>query len=151
MNQLAIVEDVRPTDITAAVEDEKDAHKRMRDTRRGDRHLPRPGDRHKGRSETQLAKLVVRRMAEYKVDALEAIYLIATMPISDNSAQNQVKLMAAKVLAFPEGPQAPIDGGIRGALDALNDAYHKDAPRIKSVRERIVTFETEPLAINAGE
>jgi hypothetical protein len=151
MNEVATIDKPTPTEFTAAVEDEKDSHERMHQRRAGNRHLARAGNRMKGYSEAQLAKLVVRRMAEYRIDALEAIYNIATMPISDNSAQNQVKLMAAKVLAFPEGLQAPTDGGLRGVLDAMNQAYHKDAPRIRSVRERIVTFESEPAVINASE
>lgn len=97
-----------------------------------------------GEAEDALQRLALRRMVEYRVDALDAIFDLATMPISDNSAQNQVKLAAARLLAAIDGaPKSPEDGGLEGMLRNLNEAYHKDAPRIRSVRERIVTFESE--------
>ncbi len=100
-----------------------------------------------GDPEEALTKLALQKMAAYQIDALDAIHDLAMMPISTNSAQNQVKFVAAKLLAFREADQAPSDGGLEGTLRALNDAYHKDAPRIRSVRERVVTFESEPRVI----
>lgn len=106
-----------------------------------------------GEPQEALIRLAAQRMAEYKIDALDAIHDLAMMTINDaNSAQNQVKLAAAKVLAFPDGvPGTTQENGIEVMLKSLNDKYHKDAPRIKSVRERVVTFETEPRVIEAGD
>src|SRR5271156_2336790 len=87
---------------------------------------------------------VVRQMAAYRVDALRAIYDLAMMDVGEGPAKNQVKLMAAKMLAFPDGQMPATDAGIGDVLRSLNDRYHKDAPRIKSVRERVVTFEEQP-------
>ncbi len=101
-----------------------------------------------GKPEETLRKLALQKMLEYRVDALDAIYDLATMPITENSAQNQVKLAAAKLLAaIEDAPKTVENGGINSMLDTLNDAYHKAAPRIRSVRERVVTFETEPRTI----
>lgn len=105
-----------------------------------------------GEPEGMLKKLALQRMAAYQIDALDAIHELATMEISNNSAQNQVKLAAARLLAnIDEQPKAPQDGGIEGTLRQLNDAYHKDAPRIRSIRERVVTFESvEPRVIESA-
>jgi len=97
------------------------------------------------RTAEQVEQDVARRLALYRSDGLDALHEIATMPLSENSAQNQVKLAAAARLAggSESGPQ---DSGIESTLAALNQAYHQAAPRIKSVRERIITFDTpEPL------
>jgi len=90
---------------------------------------------------------LVRRIKLYKCDALDALHDLACMPISDNSAQNHIKYLAACRLAGnTEGPQA--ESGLEETLRKLNDRYRVEAPRIKSVRERVTTFEM-PEAIDA--
>jgi len=61
------------------------------------------------------------------------------MPVGENSAMAQVKLAAAARLA---GGVERDQGGsdVAQTLAALNEAYHRDAPRIKSVRERVIEF-----------
>lgn len=87
---------------------------------------------------------VQRRVALYRVAGLDALHELATMPIDENSAQNQVKLAAAARLAGPnEG--AGSGGDIAEALRYLNAQYHEHAPRIRVVRERTT------LEIDAGE
>lgn len=93
---------------------------------------------------------VSRRMALYRSDALDALHDLATMPVDKNSAQNQVKLLAATRLAGPQGEQSSV-GDIDLTLRQLNEDYHRAAPRIKSVRERVITFDNEPREISGGE
>lgn len=89
---------------------------------------------------------IERRLTLYRSDALDALHQLATMPIDDNSAQNQVKLAAAarlsgSTVAAGEGSD------IENTLRALNDEYHRAAPRIKRVRERIIEFETPAASL----
>ena len=81
-------------------------------------------------------KAVEHRIALYRVTGLDALHDLAAMPVSDNSAQNQVKLGAAARLAGSTDGQGG-GGEIAETLRALNDAYHEAAPRIRIVRERI--------------
>ena len=93
-------------------------------------------------SAAQVEQDVQRRLALYRVDGLDALHDIATMPISDNSAQNQVKLAAAARLAGTQ-EQNSTGSEIDATLRALNESYHAEAPRIRVTRERM-TFETIP-------
>jgi len=100
-------------------------------------------------AEDALKKLSVELMAMYQIDGLDAIRALAKMDICDNFQQNQVKLAAAKLLAFPGGAptQAKDEGSLAGVLSELNDQYHKSAPRIRQIRERVVTYD-EPAALD---
>lgn len=100
-----------------------------------------------------LKLLTVELMAMYQIDGLDAIRALATMEISDNFQQNQVKLTAAKLLAFPNGQQESGGGDdtLAGTLKQLNDDYHKSAPRIRTIRERVVEYEgAAPPAIDVS-
>jgi len=94
-------------------------------------------------STSQIEAEVASRLVHYRSDALDALHALATMPIDENSAQNQVKLLAASRLS------GPMEGHTGGELDQtlhiLNEEYQQKAPRIKSIRERIVTFESGPI------
>lgn len=84
----------------------------------------------------RIEEAVQRRIALYRVDGLDALHDLATMPIDENSAMAQVKLAAAARLA------GSTDSGAGGSefadtLRALNQQYHEHAPRIRVVRERI--------------
>jgi len=94
--------------------------------------------------------IMLRKMELYRMDAIDALRDLAMMPISENALLNQVKYMAACRLAGPqqETPLAPSE--IDTTLRELNNAYHSAAPRIKSVRERVITFEQEPALIEGG-
>jgi hypothetical protein len=92
----------------------------------------------------QIEAEVASRMVLYRSDALDALHALATMPIDENSAQNQVKLLAASRLSGPMEGQAGSE--LDQTLRLLNEEYQQKAPRIKSIRERIVEFETEPDA-----
>ena len=95
----------------------------------------RPEDRHKNTNLARLKKAVASRMVMYQEDALDAVYYLATMDESiwkENSMLAQVKLQAARILAFPEGstPGNPGDG-LAAMLQKLNSEYHSAAPRIR--------------------
>jgi hypothetical protein len=93
-------------------------------------------------SKDQLQRAVETRLAVYRVVGLDALHDLATMPIDSNSAQNQVKLAAASRLAGEVGTGST-GNEIAETLRALNDEYHKHAPRIRVTRERM-TVETLP-------
>ena len=84
---------------------------------------------------------LARRMKLYRSDALDALHDLAMMPISSNFGQNMVKLQACRTLTgtVQEGHAAP---EFDETLKALNEQYHLAATRIKSLRERVISFET---------
>ena len=97
---------------------------------------------HKGLSKESLNEAIEQRLGLYRVAGLDALHDLATMPLDDNSAQNQVKLAAAARLAGT--PEAVGGGGEVGeALRELNQLYHQHAPRLRVVRERL-TVELAP-------
>lgn len=96
----------------------------------------------------QLEERIAHRMLLYKCDALDAVWHLATMKIHGKTpAYLQIKYAAAKLLLGPEQEAARPMDDTNDMLKRLNDAYHQKAPRIKSVRERVVTFESEPEAL----
>ena len=79
---------------------------------------------------------IAQRLAVYRVVGLDSLAELATMPIDENSAQNQVRLAAAARLAG--SPEHSSGGGEMGdIMRSLNDAYHANAPRIRVTRERM--------------
>lgn len=98
--------------------------------------------------EKRLEQAIELRMAFYKGNALEALYDLAMMPIEGaNSATLQVKYLAACRLAgpAPEPNAAPGANPIEGVLAELNQRYHAQAPKIREIRERIITMEDAPI------
>lgn len=94
--------------------------------------------------------LVLKRMELAQSDALDALRDLALMPITANSANNMVKFMAAsKLVGNQEAPASGAPADLSTVLKELNDAFAKNAPRIKSVRERTITFE-EATPINGA-
>ena len=94
-----------------------------------------------------LEEAVSRRMIHYQSDALDALHALAMMPISENSMQNQVKLAAASKLAvalLAPNPTGGADADLQVFLRDLDKQYRATAPRIKSIRERIIAFEHDP-------
>lgn len=77
----------------------------------------------------------------YRSQALDALNDLAMMPIGENSALAQVKLLAAQRL-YAETGDSKFGNEIDQTLRRLNEDYHLAAPRIKSIRERTVTFES---------
>lgn len=75
-----------------------------------------------------------------RVEALDVIHELATMPFGESAAMAEVKLKAAVQLRG--AADAPITGGQTAVLQELNLLYQQAAPRIKSVRA--VQIEYEP-------
>jgi hypothetical protein len=100
--------------------------------------------------EERLTRAIELRMEFYRCTALDAMYDLAMMPLGENSSLMQVKFMAASRLIgpAPDGVGGAPAGDFDSVLASLNEKYHKTAPRIKSVRERVVTFEDQPPALS---
>lgn len=96
----------------------------------------------KGVSAEALHTAIEQRVSLYRVAGLDALHELATMPIDENSAQNQVKLAAAARLAG----SAESGGGsadVMETLRQLNESYQQNAPRLRVIREK-TTIETLP-------
>ena len=93
-------------------------------------------------SDDEIAAAVARRMALYRIAGLDALHDLATMPLDVNSAQNQVKLAAAARLAGPTEGSSGSDG-LAETLRELSEAYTREAPRLRVVREK-TTIEISP-------
>jgi hypothetical protein len=93
-------------------------------------------------SSQDFARAIERRLALGRIVGMDSLIELASMPLDENSAQNQVRLAAAARLAGPpEGSQG--GGELAEALRELNQAYQENAPRIRVTRERL-TIETVP-------
>lgn len=89
----------------------------------------------------QFEEAIRERMLAYKIDGLDALHELATMPIDpDNSGNNQVKMQAAARLAGPADSFGG-SGEMGEALRELNEAYHSSAPRIRITRQTMVQVE----------
>ena len=95
----------------------------------------------------QIESDIRRQSILCRAGALQALYELAMMPINASSGQNQVKLAAASRLYQDTGDQL-LGTEVDMTLRALNDAYHQNAPRIKSIRERTIEFESEPKLVS---
>ncbi len=93
-------------------------------------------------SDEEIHEAVERRVAIYRVVGLDALHDLAAMPISENSAQNQVKLAAGVRLAG-ESAGGGFAGGLGETFKELADLYQQNAPRLRVIRER-TTVELAP-------
>lgn len=90
----------------------------------------------------QIEAAIAERVGLYRVAGLDALHDLATMPIDENSAQNQVKLAAAARLVG-EGMTAGSSGDLENIFRELRDTYQTEAPRLRVIRER-TTIEQMP-------
>lgn len=86
----------------------------------------------------------------YRVDGINEVHKLATMDYGDSAALAKVKLDAA--LALSAGPTRAGGGSdAEAALVELNHLYHQNAPRIKEIRQTVITLRDErevtPLTI----
>lgn len=101
------------------------------------------------KSTADLEAAVRTRLSLYRVAGLDSLYELATMPIDENSAQNQVRLAAAARLAgSTEG--AGSGGELGETLRELRTLYDQSAPRLRVVRER-TTVEISPGGMVVAE
>lgn len=102
----------------------------------------------KGMSPEALNALIEERLLIYRVDGLDALHDLATMPLDDNSAQNQVKLAAAARLA---GTAESVGvGGLEDVLRELNKSYQENAPRLRVIRERTTIETIQEKEVDSG-
>lgn len=95
-----------------------------------------------GVTQKQIEQAIAERVGLYRVAGLDALHDLATMPIDENSAQNQVKLAAAARLVG-EGMTAGSSGDLENIFRELRDTYQTEAPRLRVIRER-TTIEQMP-------
>lgn len=113
--------------------------------------LAPPKEQRERQVDEHFMKAVADRIILYRYDALEALRDLAMMDISTNSMQNNVKFLAAARLLGKE-TEVPVTANTsRDLLAQLNEAYAQKSVRIKEVRERITTFETDARVINASD
>ena len=86
-------------------------------------------------SRSDINAAIEERLALYRVSGLDALHDLATMPIDENSAQNQVKLAAAARLAGGLEPGG-FGGEMAETLRELQSLYQQNAPRLRVIRER---------------
>lgn len=102
-----------------------------------------------GFTKAELQAEVADRVERYGCDALEALHQLATMKRTKDARMMQIKYLAADRLA-PASGMGGVVGGVDGMMQRLNEAYQATAPRIREVRERIITFSDGPIASDAG-
>ncbi len=98
-------------------------------------------------STEQVEAEVSRRMSHYRADGLEALHELATMDHGDNAGLAQVRLMAASRLSGPAGEFGQASD-LQQTLAHLNAEYQRTAPRIREIRQTVVTLETEPRLVS---
>lgn len=96
--------------------------------------------------ENQVADLV----RVFRVDGIKEVHKLATMEFGDSAALAKVKLDAALALTGSTGPRTG-NNEVENALAELNTLYHAHAPRIKEIRQTVITLRDErevtPLTI----
>jgi hypothetical protein len=98
-------------------------------------------------SDAEFAARIQEVQLPYKLDTLETLHELTTMEY-DSAAMARVKLDAA--VALSNAVQPSTTGHQAGPdMEEMNRLYREHAPRIKEIRERVVTFTqtTEPLLL----
>lgn len=91
-------------------------------------------------SAEQFAAEVETRLQAYRVEAVDEIHKLATLPLSENATMMDVKLKAAVALKGKDAVVVATDERAN-ILAELNRQYIEQAPRIKSVRAVQIEFE----------
>lgn len=78
----------------------------------------------------------------FRVDGIKEVHKLATMEFGDSAALAKVKLDAA--LALTGGPNHRVGNNeSENALAELNALYHANAPRIKEIRQTVITLQDD--------
>jgi hypothetical protein len=85
--------------------------------------------------ENQVADLV----RAFRVDGINEVHKLATMEFGDSAALAKVKLDAALALTGGTNNRAG-NSDTENALAELNALYHANAPRIKEIRQTVITL-----------
>jgi hypothetical protein len=101
-------------------------------------------------SAEQFENQVADLMRAFRVDGINEVHKLATMEFGDSAALAKVKLDAALALTGKTGTSAG-NSETENALAELNALYHANAPRIKEIRQTVITLrddrEVTPLTI----
>jgi len=96
--------------------------------------------------ENQVADLV----RAFRLDGIKEVHKLATMEFGDSAAVAKVKLDAALELTGSASSRTG-NSESENALAELNALYHANAPRIKEIRQTVITLrddrEATPLTI----
>lgn len=101
-------------------------------------------------SSEQFSDELERLTRGFKLEALEVIHELATMPFGESAAMAEVKLKAAVQLRG-SAADAPKDATHSTIMAELNQLYQQSAPRIKSVRAVQIEYETTAPSTGASE
>lgn len=93
-------------------------------------------------SAEQFDNQVADLMRAFRVDGLNEVHKLATMNFGDSAALAKVKLDAALALSGKAGSTAG-NSETENALAELNALYHANAPRIKEIRQTVITLADE--------
>jgi hypothetical protein len=85
--------------------------------------------------ENQVADLV----RVFRVDGIKEVHKLATMEFGDSAALAKVKLDAALALTGSTSNRTS-NNEVETALAELNTLYHQNAPRIKEIRQTVITY-----------
>ena len=88
-------------------------------------------------------RAIERRLALGRIVGMDSLIELASMPLDQNSAQNQVKLAAAARLAGPT-TELGEGGEMVETLRLLNEQYHESAPKIRVLRQTLVEITPQP-------
>ena len=100
-------------------------------------------------STEQFENQVTDLLRAFRVDGLNEVHKLATMEFGDSAALAKVKLDAAVTLMGGHTARAG-NSETENALAELNALYHANAPRIKEIRQTVITLrddreETQPV------
>jgi len=90
-------------------------------------------------SAEQFENQVSDLMRAFRVDGINEIHKLATMEFGDSAALAKVKLDAAVSLVGGHTARAG-NTETENALAELNALYHANAPRIKEIRQTVITL-----------
>lgn len=90
-------------------------------------------------STEQFENQVMDLMRAFRVDGINEVHKLATMEFGDSAALAKVKLDAALALTGNTTGRAT-NSETENALAELNALYHANAPRIKEIRQTVITM-----------
>lgn len=93
-------------------------------------------------SAEQFENQVADLMRAFRVDGINEVHKLATMEFGDSAALAKVKLDAALALTGNTSARAG-NSETENALAELNALYHANAPRIKEIRQTVITLADE--------
>jgi hypothetical protein len=85
-----------------------------------------------------------RAMALYRLTAMEELYALATMELSENAAMMNVKREAALNLLGRDRDGSQVFPELSAFFKTLNDEYQKKSLRITEIRARLIEVQGGP-------